>query len=251
MTSASEGRLPAGLWAAIGFLTVIPVSEPRAERGRDWGTLFFPVVGMAVGACAAAIAQAPVSSALAALLAAGFLVAITGGLHWDGWADILDATTPPAMSRERRLAVLADPRVGAHGAVGVALLALASVSALARAPFWGVVVGSALGRWMMVATLRWAPPIRDTGAAGSLRRHARPAGGATILLGLVVGLRMAGVSLPALMAVLAVGTAAGALLAVLLARRLGGMNGDAHGAVGLLTEVVVWLAAAELHGLGT
>jgi len=239
-----------GLWAAVGFLTVISVPEQRAEHGLGGATLFFPVVGVALGICAALIAQVPLSPSLAALLAVAFMWAITGGLHWDGWADVLDAAVTPAMDPERRLGILSDPRVGAHAAVGVALLALACTSALMRAPFWGVVLGSAMGRWVMVATLRWAPALRSDGAAATLRDGARPAGGATILLALVLGLATRGnMALPGILIVLGTGAATATLFALFLVRRLGGMNGDAHGAVGLLTEVVVWAAAAELQSV--
>lgn len=248
---ASGHGLGDGVWAAIGFLTVLPVPERRAESGRPFATPFFSLVGVVLGVAAASIARIPLDPLVAGLLALAFLAAVTGGLHWDGWADVLDATLTPGLSRARRLEILGDPRVGAHAALGVALLTFACVTALARAPFWGVVLGATLGRWVMVATLRWAPSLRASGAGARMRGDARPLGAAVgvLLLGTILIAR--GVVASSIVIASLCGMGVALLFATFLVRRLGGLNGDCHGAVGLLTEVVVWLTTAELHGAGS
>lgn len=247
-TAAVPRRLMAGFWAALGFLTVLPVPERRAGGGHPMATAFFPWVGAGLGALAAVVARAPVDPAVAGVLALTTLFLLTGGLHWDGWADVLDATLGPALSRDKRISILADPRIGAHAAVGVTLLVVLAVSALARAPVWGIVLGAVAGRWAMVACLCWAPALRASGAAARLRDHAHPVA-AGVGLGAIVGLCLAGGVVPgALAAALGAGLLAAALFATVLVRRLGGMNGDGHGAVGLLTETVIWLVAAETTG---
>jgi adenosylcobinamide-GDP ribazoletransferase len=47
--------------------------------------------------------------------------ALTGMLHLDGWADCCDALVAP-LSRERRLEVMKDPRLGSFGGAGLILL---------------------------------------------------------------------------------------------------------------------------------
>lgn len=237
-------------WAAIGFLTVLPVPEQRAEHGRGHATAYFPLVGIALGLGAAGISRTPMDPFIAAILAVAFLFVVTGGLHWDAWADVLDATVTPGLSREKRLEILGDPRAGAHAAVGVALLALASVAALGHAPIWGVVLGATLGRWVMVATLRWAPSLRDTGAGARMRGEARPFWGALGPALLIAVLLTRGVAPTALLVTVACGAVTAVLFSFFLVSRLRGMNGDAHGAVGLLTEVVVWVVSAELQARG-
>ncbi|MDZ7778473.1 MAG: adenosylcobinamide-GDP ribazoletransferase [Gemmatimonadota bacterium] len=242
------GAPVAGFWAALGFLTILPVPEREAERGSATATIFFPWIGLGLGALAALVARMPVDPLVAGSLALATHFFVTGGLHWDGWADVLDATLGPALSREKRVSILADPRIGAHAAVGVALLAVLAVSALARAPFWGIVLGAVTGRWVMVASLRWAPALRSSGAAAGLRAHARPVG-AGVGLAAVVALCLVRAVAPGSLAVaFGVGVVVAAAFATFLVRRLGGMNGDAHGAVGLLAETVVWLVAAETTG---
>lgn len=244
-TDAARGCL-GGFLAATGFLTVLPVPEAVAAHGRGTATVFFPWVGALLGASAAAVTHLPVDAHLRAVLALSLLFVATGGLHWDGWADVVDAATPPALSVEKRIAILADPRVGAHATVAVVLLLLFAVWALAGAPSWGVVLGSALGRWVMVATLRVAPPLRSEGSGARMRGGARPllaTAGVLVPAGAAVALGGDGVRL-AVAIVCGLGVAA--LSTAVLVRRLGGLNGDGHGAVGLLTEITTWAASAEL-----
>jgi cobalamin synthase len=98
----------------------------------------------------------------------------------------------------------------------------------------------------MVATLRWAPPLGDYGAGATLRREARPVGAALAPAVLIAASAWLGVPAAHLGATLAIGALAALLAAGFVVRRLGGMNGDAHGAVGLLVESLVWVIGAEL-----
>jgi adenosylcobinamide-GDP ribazoletransferase len=243
---ARSGGLADAAAAAIGFLTVLSVPEDRAARGRSRATLFFPWVGLGLGALALALLRTPLDTTLSAVLAVAVLALATGGLHWDGWADVVDATVTPGVSRERRIEILRDPHVGAHAALGVALLALVRVLGLARAPAWAILLGPVLGRWSMVATLRWAPPLGDHGAGATLRPDARPVGAALAPAVLIAAFSWLGVPPAHVGVALAIGALAALVVAAFVVRRLGGMNGDAHGAVGLLVESLVWVIGAEL-----
>jgi adenosylcobinamide-GDP ribazoletransferase len=57
-------------------------------------------------------------------------LAVTGLLHFDGLADAGDGLIAP-MSRERRLEVMADPTIGAFGAITVGAVLLLRWSAFA------------------------------------------------------------------------------------------------------------------------
>lgn len=238
-----------GVFSALGFLTVLPVPEALAARGRGAATVFFPWVGLLLGLVAAAIVRLPGDAHLGAVLALSLLFVVTGGLHWDAWADVLDAAVPPGLPVERRISILGDPRVGAHAVVGVGLLLLLAVWGLARAPFWGIVLGSVLGRWVMVATLRWARPLRSEGAGARMRGEARPLLAAVGVLAPVgAGMALGSVGAGVILA-LVCGLGVAALSTTAFVCRLGGLNGDGHGAVGLLTEITAWAASAELAGL--
>src|SRR5580704_4194860 len=117
-------RAPAG-WAAhmrraLSFLTVLGRADVPNARTLSW----FPVVGAAVGALvggawwAAGRLWPP---AVAALVAVAVDAGLTGCLHLDGLADSADGLIPP-VTRERRFEIMADPRVGAFGAVALVVV---------------------------------------------------------------------------------------------------------------------------------
>ncbi|MEQ1536882.1 MAG: adenosylcobinamide-GDP ribazoletransferase, partial [Burkholderiaceae bacterium] len=70
------------------------------------------------------------SPLVAAVLGTIFSVMLTGAFHEDGLADIADGLGG-SLNRERALEIMKDSRVGAFGAIAVALVLLAKVSLLA------------------------------------------------------------------------------------------------------------------------
>src|SRR5690606_38917534 len=118
---------------ALSFLTRLPLARIAGDEvdvGR--AVAVFPPVGVALGTIVAGVAwlladRLP-ASVLAVLLVA-LIAALTGGLHLDGLADTFDALGASG-DAERRLAVLRDSRIGAHGASALLLLVLAKVAAL-------------------------------------------------------------------------------------------------------------------------
>jgi adenosylcobinamide-GDP ribazoletransferase len=249
-------RAAAALPLALEFLTVLRLRHAAAYDGPTLGVSlgWFPLVGLGIGALLAALdwvaglALAP--PAVAALLAACPAL-ITRGLHLDGLADSADGLfgghTP-----ERRLAIMKDSRTGSFGATGIALVlllqyaALLSLSGPAR---WAVLLlVPALARAAMVVAVALFPYARPEGLGRLYHAHARPgpllaAAGTSALLalallgagGLVLWLVAGGLAL---------------LLGRFASARLGGLTGDIYGAVGVLTEVVLLLAAASAteHG---
>src|SRR5689334_19668725 len=84
----------APLLLAVAFLTIVPVPL-RADRPATLGAAaaWFPAVGAALGALAGLVAYATqpgLGSTVAAVLAVGLLVILTGALHQDGLADCAD-----------------------------------------------------------------------------------------------------------------------------------------------------------------
>jgi len=119
---------------ALQFLTVVRVPvEPAAdlvEVGRSaWA---FPIVGSLIGVvlvAASLIVQAYLPASLSAILVVALWVAVTGGLHLDGWTDCWDAlaaSVPP----ERRREILKDSRLGTFGALSLILLLVAKIAAV-------------------------------------------------------------------------------------------------------------------------
>lgn len=230
---------------AVSFLTVLGRAAAPNEHTLAW----FPVVGLAVGAVVGGawwVAGRWWPAALAAVVAVAVDAIVTGGLHLDGLADSADGLIPP-VSRARRLEIMADPRVGAFGALALILVLGLRAAAFAATPAKVLVV---MGLWcgsrtlmaLVARTLRSAHP--DGGMAGAFSGPERHAPSAFSRYGLgAYGLALA-CGAAALGAggrgLVAVGAEVLAALAVVwfAQRRLGGYTGDVLGACGVIGETV-------------
>lgn len=228
---------------ALGFLT--PFGGASVPDART--LLWFPVVGALIGAALGGIwwgAQEVWTPLVAAAIVVAADLALTGLLHVDGLVDSADGLLPQ-VPRQRRLAIMAEPTVGAYGVVVAAVVLLLRVAALASMDanvllLAGIWCGS---RTVMAVTARAVPYARPEGGLASAFQGGdwRTLG----LLGLIAAVSLgafAGGRQPEL--AVALGMAAGALFVRWAARRLGGFTGDVLGAAGVIAETVALLAAA-------
>jgi adenosylcobinamide-GDP ribazoletransferase len=236
--------------AALAFLTRLPVRRRPAWRDVDLAASvpLFPVVGALIGVAGALGYALAVWLGLppwpAAALALATTIWLTGALHEDGLADVADGFGG-GRTREDKLRIMRDSRVGSYGAIALVLVLLARAGALAAlAAPWAVaaalVAAGAVSRAALPAAMATLPRARADGlAAGAGRPHPLRAA-AAVLVAALIALALLGPAAPA--ALLA--GAAGALGVALLARRqIGGYTGDVLGAVQQLAEIGVLLGA--------
>ncbi len=121
---------------AIAFLTVFPVPDRFYEKHplpNIQTTLFFPFIGLLIGAifslCAFAI-HAHVPPYPLSILAIFALAAVSGFLHLDGLADSADGFFS-SRPKDRILEIMKDSRIGSMGAVILFFTLMMKVSALA------------------------------------------------------------------------------------------------------------------------
>ena len=235
---------------ALSFLTVLGRAAEPNERTLSW----FPLVGIAVGAIVGTtwwLADRVWPAALAAVIAVAVDAAVTGCLHLDGLADAADGLLP-AVGRTRRLEIMADPRVGAFGAVALVLVLSLRVTALAvtvARPL--VLVGLWCGSRTMMGVVARAVPYAHTdgGTATAFVGTAGERGGVS-LYGVAAYGMGAAVAFAAVGAggrgVVVLGAELVAMLAVVFfsVRRIGGYTGDVLGAMGVVGETVGLLALA-------
>jgi adenosylcobinamide-GDP ribazoletransferase len=211
----------------------------RLSRAAVW----FPLVGLVVGGAMAGARWAAglvLPAPAATVLALAAAVAVTGAMHEDGLADTADALGAHT-TRERRLEILRDPRLGTFGVLAIAFMVLfpfAVLSGLGAGDFARAAVAAhVLGRWSILPQTRLVGPARADGAGALVRAGS----GATV----VATVGSAGVALaagggwPGLAALGAAAavTAAGAWCARSV---LGGVTGDTLGAVTKLVELAVY-----------
>jgi adenosylcobinamide-GDP ribazoletransferase len=234
--------------AALAFLT--PIGGAAAPTPSAFG--WFPALGAAIGAVLGllwwAAARAFPSPVAAAIVVAADL-GITGLLHIDGLLDSADGLLAP-LDRDRRLAVMSEPSVGAFGVAvaGVVLVArFAALSALSPSIvlLTGIWCGS---RAVMAVAPSCLPYARgDTGGLASAFLSGRRRAPALVAAGSgLAGLLVATMFWRPLGGAVAAASGVLAASAVLwLAhRRIGGFTGDVLGAAGVTFETVALVVAA-------
>ncbi len=229
---------------ALTLLTIVPIparwSAATSALGKSLA--WFPVVGIGLGLVltgALYLSHVLFSDLVAAALVVALWAILTGALHLEGVADAGDGLAA-AVSRERRLEIMHDPRVGAFGVVAVVILLLmkfAAVSGLRREVF--LVLSTTLARWAMVFAAAF-PLARAEGMAarfrdGFGRRELLIATAVTFVTAGAFGWRGAVAWIAAMTVVL--------IFASLAQNRLGGMSGDIYGTIGEVVEVVVLMIA--------
>jgi adenosylcobinamide-GDP ribazoletransferase len=177
------------------------------------------------------------------LLALAAAAVITGALHEDGLADCGDALAAPG-DRARRLEIMRDSRIGAHG--GLALIVTVGLRASALAAlgmadmWWAAGLALAAARAAPVPLMRLLPLARADGLAVYA---GQPGWGRTALATGLAVLLMAGAGLGGIAAFLVAGMTVG-LWAMLAKRRFGGYTGDVLGMAEQLAEIALLLTLA-------
>ncbi len=237
-------RLLAQAALALVWLTRLPVGRllPASPPTLAQAAWAFPLVGLAVGFIGAAVlglaALAGLPGMVAALLAVGAMILATGALHEDGLADCADGSG--GATRERRLEIMRDSRIGSYGVLALVLVtglrvaasaALVAQPGLAAAAVAGLAAASRAG---MALGLGLMPPARRDGLGHAAGRPTRGAMLAALALG-AAALMLPALGLPHPAAGWLVLAAAVAAAQLWLARRalraLGGQTGDVLGAM--------------------
>jgi len=240
---------------AIRFLTVLPTGPrgPVADADLGGSLLWFPLAGLAIGAIlvivhglAARVLPPPAVGAMVVLA----WVVVTGALHLDGLGDVCDGLYG-ARAREERLRIMKDPHVGAMAVVGIAtclLMKFALVSSLSTTLInQALLVVPCLGRYAMVLLATTLPSARGgEGTAAPFVKHGRKR---SLVGAAVMALAASGAMLGLLgLALFGATLLAGLLMRSVFRRTLGGITGDALGAVGEGTEVLALLAVSLARG---
>ncbi len=243
---------------ALLWLSRLPVGRllPQPAPSLASSLWAFPLAGAILGAIVAAvylIAAFFLPAVLAAIVAIGFGIWITGGLHEDGLADFADGMG--GRDAVARLQIMRDSRIGSYGALTLGLVTALRIAALAALPVWaGAAALFALGaatRSGMVVALYLLPPARSDGLG---RGAGVPSAGA-VVTAVVIGLiALATMWLCGFWPFVALTASIAAIVAAQLwvgsqaQRRLGGHTGDVLGAIQQAGEAVAFVALVATAG---
>jgi adenosylcobinamide-GDP ribazoletransferase len=247
---------------ATQFLTRLPVPTLR-EYQPQWLTRsarYFPLVGSLVGAINVGVwllcnRWFPPAVSVGLMIAASLMV--TGAFHEDGFADACDGFGG-GTTRERILAIMRDSRVGAYGAIGIAMmlgLKWATLLMLPGAAIPLVVVGAhTMSRWCSTGLIWGLHYVRLDGEGKSKPLANSLSGRDWVLSGAIGAAALAAmifvsevpINSLACKALLPAMVAAGAtacLSGAYFKQRIGGYTGDCLGATQQLSELAFMLTA--------
>lgn len=171
----------ADLRIAASFVTILPVasSKPAGDGAIARATWALPVAGLLVGLAGALVYKISIRFGLtpgpAALLVLATTALITGALHEDGLADTADGLGG-GRTRERKLEIMRDSRIGTYGVCALILSFGLRWSALAAiANPWAVMLAlcaaHAASRAGVPAFMSLVPPARPMGCRPALDRR--------------------------------------------------------------------------------
>lgn len=248
------------LAGCLRFYSRLPVpqlpGEPDPHRSPDFTTLprMLPLAGLVLALPAALVLAAAwwigLGPFLAATLAVATLVVATGALHEDGLADVADGFGG-GTTRERRLEIMRDSRIGAYGGAALVLSLALRIGALATlldrtgtAAVTALILSAALSRVAALAPMVLLEPARPGGLSASVGRPSRASLATAGGLGLALALAACLLDLPlggvALM-ILCAGLAAWGLTR-LAQDKIGGQTGDVIGACQQVAEIAALVA---------
>ncbi len=229
----------------IQFLTIIPLPFSFEWKKDDLGrsTALFPLAGLTIGAMLAGLnwlLYPHLSRPLADVLLIVALTTVTGALHMDGLADVCDGIAARG-SRERFMEIMKDSRVGAVGAVAIALGLLLKWQALVAVPeafkWQALLLFPLIARFCQVQTIVFGRNARQDGL------------GSTIVIGagkmqLIIAFGLTLTTAWLLMGIHGSMLLAAAMLISGIIRRwfhakIGGITGDVIGCINELVEISI------------
>lgn len=240
-------------WTAVMFFTRLPTPTFRDHRS-EWlqeAPRYFPLVGALVGGFGAGVwwlAAHVLPAEIAVLLSMIATILLTGAFHEDGLADVCDGFGG-GWTKAQVLTIMRDSRIGAFGAIGIALLLGLKALTLARVPeglmLATLVAGHAASRWAAATLLFTHEYVREE-ADAKAKPMATRMSTASLMMATVFGLAPLLLLPPRLWWALATVVVARTWLAHWFTRRIGGYTGDCLGAVQQVSEVAFYLTVVAL-----
>ncbi len=241
--------LPADTLSALAFFSRIPVRPAPTSFDLRRTAGAWPVAGLLVALAPALLFLLArffwIAPTVAAIIALAAMAVLTGGMHEDGLADTADGFGGGA-TRERKLELMHDSRLGTFGALALGLALLlkaAALGAIGGPPWRGALailcvaaISRALALWHWSATM----PARQDGMAASAGRPDSETLAVAALVGVIAAVPLLLVFKAAALLALLLAAVAVRLFTRLSEKQIGGHTGDTIGAAQQIGEALLF-----------
>lgn len=166
--------------SAFLMYSQIPVPQVEwKEENRRYSLCFFPIIGLLIGFIITALfavgRRFEVSSYFFAACAAAVPVIVTGGIHLDGFCDVVDAKACFA-EREKLFSVMSDPHVGSFAVIKLVLYFILQTAFFSEIKSLNTVIVVSLGFVMSRALSGLAAvTFKCAKKSGTLQSFVKPA----------------------------------------------------------------------------
>ncbi len=231
--------------SAIQLLTIIPLKISFDRDQLEKSVLYFVPVGFLIGAILLGSHWILKSHLHPAVLSSFLLmiwIFITGAIHLDGFIDTVDGLYA-GRTKEKRLKIMHDTKIGSIGVVSVIILLLIKFSLLYSinsSDIWKVLlITPAWSRWGMVLMCCLFPYAKEEGKGrifveGARKWYILPQGIVLVILSVLL-LGWGAFYILILLSLFI------CLFGLLLRRKIGGVTGDTIGAMNEIGEVLTLL----------
>ncbi|MBP1561516.1 MAG: adenosylcobinamide-GDP ribazoletransferase [Oscillospiraceae bacterium] len=240
---------------ASAFLMYSRIPMPAVEwkeENRRYALCFFPLIGAVIGGMFLlwryVCGLLGIGSLLTGVVSAAIPVIVTGGIHLDGFCDVVDAKASFA-DNAKKLEIMSDPHIGSFAVINLAVYLLLQTAVMCEISSIGTAAVTALG-FILSRALSGIGAVcfKSAKSDGALQSFIRPAHkkitlSVLILMAVTVCTAMATVSLfSGISAVLS------ALCCFVYYRRssyknFGGITGDTAGWFLQITELAIPIMA--------
>lgn len=241
------------LFSAFLMYSRIPVPQVEwKEENRRYALCFFPLIGAVIGVffmlwtyAAEKLEIGPVFKGAVFMLIS---MAVTGGIHFDGFCDVSDAVSSWG-DKQKRLEIMKDSHVGAFAVISLAVCLIAQTAVYSEISGYGTAVVISAGCILSRALSGiCAVCLKCAKNDGALQSFVKPSHKKISQISLAVT-ALAAVALMFIFGGITGLAAAAAAFAVLVYyrvtayRRFGGITGDTEGWFLVMCEVFLSAAA--------
>ncbi|MEM7549055.1 MAG: adenosylcobinamide-GDP ribazoletransferase [Bacteroidota bacterium] len=181
-------------FTALMFYTRIPCPSwvDHSPEYINKSTRYFSAIGVIVGAIGALVFTLSAqlfSQSISILLSMIATIWVTGAFHEDGFADVLDGFGG-GWTKEQKLTIMKDSRLGTYGTVGLILILLLKYQAIHELPIhfipFSIISAHTFSRFFASTLITYLPHVTSEGSKTKPVADGMPA--RSVILSFVIAL---------------------------------------------------------------